>query len=118
MKPPLDLTELIPHLVWIAGADGFVQAMNERWCAVTGMDLSRSAGEGWLEAVHPDDRTQLRDLWKRRIRDGRPFEREARLRSADGAYRRFLLRAQPAGNGDGPSCGWIATSAGSPCRCD
>jgi PAS domain S-box-containing protein len=109
MKPPSDLTELIPHLVWTAGADGSVQAMNDRWCAVTGMDLSRSAGEGWLEAVHPDDRTQLRDLWKRRIRDGRPLEREARLRSADGAYRRFLLRAQPARNDDGPPCGWIAT---------
>lgn len=108
MSPP-NLQDLIPHLVWTAGADGTVQSVNARWEEVTGLEASRSAGEGWIEAVHPQDRNEVRDSWKRRVREGRPIEREARLRLADGRYRRYLLRGAPVPNGDGGSCGWIAT---------
>jgi PAS domain S-box-containing protein len=109
MKPPSDLAELIPHPVWIAGAEGRVEFVNGPWRSATGMDASRAAGDGWMDAIHPDDRHPTWDLWKRRLRDGRPLEREARLRAADGTYRRYLLRAAPLRNGDGPACGWIAT---------
>jgi|KBSSwiStaDraftv2_1062776.scaffolds.fasta_scaffold22574_1 two-component system CheB/CheR fusion protein len=109
MKPPSDLADLIPHLLWTAGPDGAVQSVNARWRATTGLDDTRSEGEGWLEAVHPEDRNEMRDSWRRRVREGRSIEREARLRSADGAYRRFLLRAAPVPNGEGPPCGWVAT---------
>lgn len=109
MNPLSDLADLIPHLIWTAGADGSVQAVNDRWRAVTGMDLQGSSGDAWIEAVHPDDRNVVRDLWNRRIRDRRPLEREARLRCAEGSYRRFLLRATPVPIGDGAPPKWIAT---------
>ncbi|HET9253011.1 MAG TPA: ATP-binding protein [Candidatus Eisenbacteria bacterium] len=109
MKTSSELADLIPHPVWTAGADGRVEFVNEPWRTATGMDASRAAGDGWIEAVHPEDRNAVRDLWKRRLRDGRPLEREARLRAADGTYRRFLLRGAPLRSGDGSPCGWIAT---------
>jgi two-component system CheB/CheR fusion protein len=109
MKPSCDLQDLIPHLVWTAGTDGSVQSVNAQWHAVTGLDASHSMGEGWIEAVHPEDRNELRDSWRRRVREGRPIEREARLRSADGSYRRFLLRGSVLQDGDGSPYGWIAT---------
>ena len=108
MKPLPDLAHLIPHPVWTAGADGHVTFVNEPWRTVTGVDGSHAAGDGWIDAVHPEDRNDVRDLWRRRLRDGRPLQREARLRVADGSYRRFLRRASPLRNGDGPACGWIA----------
>lgn len=109
MKPPPDLSDLIPHPLWTASADGRVAFVNEPWRTATGMDASRSAGDGWIEAIHPEDRNQVWDLWKRRLRDGRPLEREARLRVADGTYRRFLFRGTPLTNGDGSLGGWVAT---------
>jgi two-component system CheB/CheR fusion protein len=109
MNPTPDLSELIPHPIWAAGSDGRVERVNEAWRAATGMDGSRAAGDGWIDAVHPEDRNPVWDLWKRRLRDGRPLEREARLRGADGTYRRHLLRGAPLTNGDGAPCGWVAT---------
>ncbi|HEU5310440.1 MAG TPA: PAS domain-containing sensor histidine kinase, partial [Candidatus Eisenbacteria bacterium] len=109
MKPPSDLAELIPHPVWTAGAEGRVEFVNGPWRSVTGMDASSAVGDGWIDAVHPDDRRPIWDLWKRRLRDGRPLEREVRLRAADGTYRRYLLRGVPFRTGDEPACGWIAT---------
>lgn len=109
MNPSSDLADLIPHLVWTAGADGSIQTVNDRWREATGLDALRSNGEGWIEAVHPEDRNVVRDLWKRRLRDGRRLEREVRLRYTDGAYRRHLVRAEPLRNGDGSPTGWIAT---------
>ena len=73
MKSPADLHDLIPHHLWIACAGGSVETVNDRWREITGMDASRSKGEGWLDAIHPDDRNGVWELWKRRIRDGRPI---------------------------------------------
>jgi len=50
-------------------------------------------GWGWMNAFHPDDR--LMGEWRSALAAGKPFEKEARLRRADGEYRWFLLRAVP-----------------------
>jgi signal transduction histidine kinase len=39
------------------------------------------------EAIHPDDRAAVRAQFERTLRDGTPFEPEARVRRGDGTYR-------------------------------
>src|ERR1700682_3714999 len=34
-------------------------AVNEKWTALTGLDLAASKGAGWLSAAHPDDRAAM-----------------------------------------------------------
>jgi diguanylate cyclase (GGDEF)-like protein len=40
--------------------DAEVVAVNERWTALTGLDLAASRGEGWLTAAHRRDRSAMR----------------------------------------------------------
>jgi len=61
-----------------------------------------------MNAVHPEDRT-IED-WRAALAAGEPFEKEARLRRADGEYRRFLLRFVPLSNELGHVIQWYATS--------
>src|SRR5690606_23861387 len=48
------LTEAIPQLVWIIGADGANVFCNQRWVEFTGLSLEQSRGDGWIRAFHPD----------------------------------------------------------------
>jgi PAS domain-containing protein len=47
------IAESIPHIVWLAAADGSTDYFNERGTAYTGFDREANYGWGWVELVHP-----------------------------------------------------------------
>jgi C4-dicarboxylate-specific signal transduction histidine kinase len=59
-------------------------------------------------AFHPEDRAE--EEWRAAFAAGQPFEKEARLRRADGAYRWFLLRAMPLRDEQGSIVKWYGTT--------
>jgi C4-dicarboxylate-specific signal transduction histidine kinase len=61
-----------------------------------------------MNAFHPEDRAE--EEWRAAFAAGEPFEREARLRRADGAYRWFLLRAAPLRDDRGTVVKWYGTT--------
>jgi PAS domain S-box-containing protein len=91
-----DFIETIPAIAWAASADGSNVFVSRRWIEYTGLSALASAGWGWRVAVHPDDEPAFVDQWRRSLTSGEPFEAEGRLRRAsDGAYRWFMVRAEP-----------------------
>src|SRR5437870_2486931 len=62
-----------------------------------------------MNAFHPDDR--LMEEWRAALAAGKPFEKEARLRRADGQYRWFLIRAVPLRDEQGNIANWYGTSS-------
>jgi PAS domain S-box-containing protein len=87
--------DTIPGFVWSALPNGDVDFLNQRWCDFTGVSLLDATGEGWLTAIHPEDRPRLVDLWNSLLNAREPGEFEARLRRSDGTFRWFLIRAVP-----------------------
>lgn len=88
-------------IVWSAtAASGFVEEMPS-WEEYTGQTFEDHRGFGWLDAVHPGDRT-LANAWTRADADEAPVESEFRLRRRDGEYRRVVSRGVPIPDGDGP----------------
>src|SRR5437016_7246447 len=87
------IIDTIPIIVWRKLPDGSVDFLNKRFREYTGLSLEDGMGWGWMNAFHPDDR--LKEQWRAALAAGKPFEKEARLRRADGAFRWFLLRAVP-----------------------
>ncbi|MDQ3233870.1 MAG: response regulator [Pseudobdellovibrionaceae bacterium] len=87
------LAESAPMLVWVAGFDGAVEYVNPRWTEYTGLTLEQSLGDGWLDAIHPDDREQVWEAWRTAIAECKPYESENRIQMADGSFRWHLTRA-------------------------
>ena len=50
------LAEAIPEMVWMATPHGDFVYFNQRWLDYTGFTLEEARGQGWIEAIHPDDR--------------------------------------------------------------
>jgi two-component system, cell cycle sensor histidine kinase and response regulator CckA len=103
------LTELIPQLVWIAGADGANTFCNQRWVDYTGLTLAESRGDGWTRPFHPDDRAAAETAWRQAAETGREVSLELRLRRADGAYRWWLMRALPVWDTNGSIDRWFGS---------
>ena len=105
---------LAGQFTWAADPRGY---LTERiaWTIYTGQTLEQSAGEGWLDAVHPDDRSPTRESWLAAVatRSTR-YEATFRVRRADGNYAPVLLRAVPMRDASNHVTGWIGACAEPP----
>src|SRR6266850_4200567 len=102
------IIDTIPTIVWRKLPDGSVDFLNRSFREYTGLSLEDGLGWGWMNAFHPDDR--LTEDWRAAWAAGKPFEKEARLRRADGQYRWFLIRAVPLRDEQGNIANWYGTS--------
>lgn len=102
--------EALPQLVWSCDAEGVCTDSSPQWAAYTGRSEASQTGDGWIEAIHPDDRQHLLTIWQHSIDTQEPYDTEARVRGADGVYRWFKKRAVPIRGDDGRVETWIGTS--------
>lgn len=71
--------------IYHADADGNCLYVNERWCSLAGIAADAALGDGWLEAIHPEDRFMVNREWTRAISENRHAELEYRLQKPDGS---------------------------------
>jgi PAS domain S-box-containing protein len=102
--------DTLPALVWSKLPDGSADFLNQRFLEYTGLPVEEGLGWGWMNEFHPEDRAEAEQEWRAAFAAGEPFEREALLRRADGAYRWFLLRAVPLRDELGNVVKWYGTS--------
>ncbi len=86
------IAEATPGLVFVADAAGLNTYVNPQFCEFTGLPQSALLGDGWMQAVHPDDRARSAANWMDAVRSGQAYQVEQRLRRSDGAYQWFLCR--------------------------
>ena len=86
-------SDTMPQLVWGADAQGAITYFNERAVEFLGLPPEEIRGEGWLLAVHAQDRAATWARWQHSLQTGQDFEMQYRLRRADGVYRWHLARA-------------------------
>ncbi len=79
--------DTVPALIHSARADGYLDFFNQRWLDYVGLSMEEMSGWGWTAAVHPEDVATMVKKWRAAVAIREPFEREARLRRADGEYR-------------------------------
>jgi PAS domain S-box-containing protein len=100
----------IPTAAWTTRPDGYCDFINQVWLDYVGMTAEQAQGWGWAEAIHPDDRKKLAEDWQSCLGSGRPVDTEARIRRFDGAYRWFLIRANPLRDESGNILKWYGTN--------
>ncbi|MCC5979842.1 MAG: EAL domain-containing protein [Salinarimonas sp.] len=102
------LTEASALVVWRASADGgIIDTIG--WQDITGQTPDLYKGDGWLAAVHPEDRERFTSRARARLPSDRPRSSEYRLRFGDGRYRWVCARAVPLFDDDGNLREWIGT---------
>lgn len=103
--------EVAGQLGWVANAQGkFIQEMSS-WCLFTGQAHDAVKGDGWIDAVHPEDKERVFSAWKKAVSMVERYETDYRLRRYDGVYRFFVSRAVPMRNSVGEVQEWIGTSS-------
>jgi two-component system CheB/CheR fusion protein len=104
------LIEGMPQLPWRSGGGGEWNWSSPQWLAYTGQSREESLGQGWLQALHPDDRSAAREAWTA-AGANHPLEYEARIyHLPEQRYRHFRTRALPLRASDGAIIEWLGTS--------
>jgi two-component system NtrC family sensor kinase len=103
----LNLFEISPALIWRSDREGNFVYCNRNWLDFTGSTMEQEKGAGWTRGVHPDDvETLLKELEKD-FSSCLPFEKEFRLRRADGEYRWIETFGRPFHDEEGAFAGYI-----------
>ncbi|QFY14410.1 SpoIIE family protein phosphatase [Nonomuraea phyllanthi] len=104
------LVQLQTQAVWVADPMGAVSEPIAGWQQLTGQSWEEHRGDGWLNAVHPDDRESAKERWAGAVERKRNLDKVHRVRTPDGAYRHVRVRALPIVEG-GAIVEWVGTIA-------
>ncbi len=104
------LADAIPQMAWSTDRDGSVDYFNARWAEFTGSPIERHLGDGWVDALHPEDVEIAVAAWSQAVAEESPYEVEYRLRRHDGEYRWTLARGLPMKDESGAVIRWFGTN--------
>jgi PAS domain S-box-containing protein len=105
------LTLASAQIVWTKNAEGQVSEDWPMWRAFTGQRADELAGRGWANAVHPEDRERIFEVWANAAKTATVYETEYRVRRRDGEYRHMAVRGVPVLEPGGAVREWIGTCA-------
>jgi PAS domain S-box-containing protein len=83
------------QVVWTTTPTGEVAEDSPEWRGITGESLEEYLGNGWLDAIHPEDRDRVERAWQECVRTGKVFHNRYRVRTKTGSYRYYEVRAVP-----------------------
>ncbi|WP_224406212.1 bifunctional diguanylate cyclase/phosphodiesterase [Afifella sp. IM 167] len=95
-------------IIWRAAADGTPLHTRAVPLETPGSE-NEPASESWINGLHPQDREDVRRIWRRALRSASPFEASYRLIQDDGSYRWSKGHGTPLWNADGSVREWIGT---------
>jgi two-component system CheB/CheR fusion protein len=101
------LLESHAQAIWQTDAQGRVVADSPSWLAYTGQTGMEWSGDGWADALHPDDRAMALDVWRSGIDAVRVIRNRFRLHVANGGWRWTSVLAAPVRDTDGSVRKWV-----------
>ncbi len=103
----LTLSESIPVGLFLTDAAGATTFVNRAFGELSGLSAAGTMGEGWLEAVHPDDRARVADAWSDAVRACAAWASDFRFVHADGSVRWIHTSSAPILGEEGALSGYI-----------
>ena len=106
------LVESLPQLICTFRDDRQFDYVSPQWLRYTGKAEDELLGLGWLQTVHPDDRTQIEEQWLAARTSAERLSFEYRIQRHDGEYRWFKAGATALRAGGDSAPKWIGSSTG------
>jgi PAS domain S-box-containing protein len=94
------------QIIWVASPEGEMLEDSAEWRWITGQSVEQFLGSGWLDSIHPEDRERVERDWHECLRTGRVFDDRFRMRTRNGSYRHYDVRAVPIER-DGKIAEWV-----------
>jgi PAS domain S-box-containing protein len=104
------LADSAPVGILLMDADGGVNYVNPCWTEIAEMPAEQARGDGWWNAISPDDRERVADAWER-LRRGVPLDLMFRYRRAGGELRSVHSRAAVLRDDAGAMAGFMGVDA-------
>ena len=101
------MADSLPVAIWMSDTTGDCIYVNKLWLEMVGRDLREEIGIGWLESVHPADRTDCRARILTAFAAREPFRIEYRVRARDGEWRTVIDTGMPRYGSDGAFHGYV-----------
>jgi PAS domain S-box-containing protein len=102
------LIRVSAEIVWVTDPAGMPIEHSPGWERVTGQTWEEFRGEGWLRALHPEDREPTLRSWRRALQRAVPWRSIYRLRTLHGGYRHFEIHSTPVYE-NGVVVEWVGT---------
>ena len=74
-------------MIFVTDAAGRCVHVSSDWPKLTGQDVADAIDHGWIERIHPDDRTIVRETRDAATKAGAEYTLRYRLMRPDGSYR-------------------------------
>lgn len=87
------LTSTSPVGIFVADADGHCEYINEAYEKMSGLSSAQASGQGWAQAIHPEDKDRVFEDWYAGVRAQRPFRTEFRFLRVDGSVTWAIAQA-------------------------
>lgn len=103
------LASLTPVGIYQTDKYGNTVYMNDSLLRTLGVDLTEALTGEWMERIHPDDYSSVRQAWKNASGSIKEFSLEYRIQHPDGNYNHVVETAQPMYNNIDEYTGFIGT---------
>jgi PAS domain S-box-containing protein len=89
------LTQAVPSMIYERSSNIGIFFYSDSWYEYTGLTPEQTAGDGWMQALHPEDLERFRSRSAAEEDPHIMHEWRMRFRRADGQYRWMLVRSVP-----------------------
>ncbi len=103
------LARVSPAGIFRTDASGLTTYVNPTWCRISGLSPEEALGDGWLKAVHPEDREKLSGDWKGYAANHISSQADYRFIRPDGSVRYVIGQAVPEVNAENEVVGYVGT---------
>jgi PAS domain S-box-containing protein len=103
------LARISPVGIFRTDPNGSTTYVNPKWCAISGLSADQALGDGWLEAVHPDDRERLGRGWQESTQSHQASFSDYRFVRPDGTLAWVMGLAVPELDAENQTVGYVGT---------
>ena len=103
------LARISPVGIFRTDPQGATTYVNPTWSAISGLAVEKALGDGWLAAVHPDDRERLSQGWQENAHQHIESYSDYRFLRPDGTIAWVMGQAVPEINTEGQVIGYVGT---------
>ncbi|WP_395048527.1 PAS domain S-box protein [Flavobacterium sp.] len=104
------LSEVSPVGIFRTDINGLTTYVNPRWCEISGLSFQEALGNGWLNAVHNDDKKLLFNGWQTATNNQEISISEYRFVRPDGSISWVIGQAIPEKNARNEVVGYIGST--------